>query len=120
MKTAQITLQIEPALKAAAEKAAAEADRSLNGLIEKLLTDYCKKRDLANEPSSSHTPAKGAPESGLPRRNAYVARRQAFHATAVNRSKRNASRSRSGKSLSRSGRWMVPPFSRLRASSIGP
>lgn len=63
MKTAQISLQIEPALKAAAEKAAAEANRSLNGLIEKLLTDYCKKRNLASEPSSSRTHAKGAPKA---------------------------------------------------------
>lgn len=61
MKTAQITLQIEPALKAAVEKAAAEADRSLNGLIEKLLTDYCKKRDHAGKPSRAR--AEAAPKA---------------------------------------------------------
>ena len=44
----------------------------------------------------------------------------ASHATALKRSNRIASRSRSGQSLMRPGRWMVSPFSRLRASSIGP
>ena len=47
-------------------------------------------------------------------------RRRASHATALKRSKRNASRSRSGRSLSRLGKWIVPPLSRFRASSIGP
>jgi hypothetical protein len=42
------------------------------------------------------------------------------HATALKRSNRIASRSRSGRSLVRPGRWMLSPFSRLRASSIGP
>jgi hypothetical protein len=56
MRTAAINLQIEPALKAAAEKVAAEDHRSLNDLIEKLLTDYCKKRGMASGPSSSRPP----------------------------------------------------------------
>jgi hypothetical protein len=63
MKTAQVNLQIEPALKAAAEKVAAEDQRSLTDLIEKLLADYCKKRALAGAPSSSRSRAKGAPKA---------------------------------------------------------
>jgi hypothetical protein len=46
IKTAQVNLRIEPALKAAAEKAAAADHRSLTGLIEKLLSDYCKRRNF--------------------------------------------------------------------------
>jgi len=63
MKTAQVNLQIEPALKAAAEKAAAADNRSLAELIEKLLADYCKKRALAGEASSSRARAKGSPKA---------------------------------------------------------
>jgi hypothetical protein len=44
LKTAQVNLRIDPALKAAAEKAAAADHRSLTGLVEKLLADYCRKR----------------------------------------------------------------------------
>jgi hypothetical protein len=62
MKTAQVILQIEPTLKAAGEKAAAAERRSLTGLIEKLLADYCKKRALAGAPSSRSS-AKGAPKA---------------------------------------------------------
>jgi hypothetical protein len=43
-KTAQVNLRIEPSLKAAAEKAAGDDQRSLTSLIEKLLTDYLRKR----------------------------------------------------------------------------
>jgi len=63
MKTAQVNLRIEPALKTAAEKAAAVDNRSLAELIEKLLTDYCKKRGLAGEVSSARVRAKGAPKA---------------------------------------------------------
>ena len=63
MKTAQVNLQIEPALKAAAEKAAAADNRSLAELIEKLLADYCKKRGLAGAASSSRARAKGSPKA---------------------------------------------------------
>jgi hypothetical protein len=42
-KTAQINMKIEPALKAAAEKAAADDHRSLTSLVEKLLSDYCRE-----------------------------------------------------------------------------
>jgi hypothetical protein len=45
-KTAQVNLRLQPSLKEAAEKAAAADHRSLTGLIEKLLADYCKKRGL--------------------------------------------------------------------------
>ena len=44
IKTAQVNLRIEPALKAAAEKAASDDHRSLTSLVEKLLTDYLRKR----------------------------------------------------------------------------
>jgi hypothetical protein len=44
IKTAQVNLRIEPLLKAAAEKAAGDDQRSLTSLIEKLLTDYLRKR----------------------------------------------------------------------------
>ena len=43
-KTAQVNLRLQPSLKAAAEKAAAEDRRSLTSLIEKLLVEYLKKR----------------------------------------------------------------------------
>lgn len=42
-KTSIVQLRIRPSLKEAAEKAAAEDQRSLTSLIEKLLTDYLKK-----------------------------------------------------------------------------
>lgn len=44
IKTAQINLRITPELKAAAETAAADDQRSLTSLIEKLLTDHLKER----------------------------------------------------------------------------
>jgi hypothetical protein len=44
IKTAQVNLRIEPSLKAAAEAAARDDHRSLTSLIEKLLTDYLRKR----------------------------------------------------------------------------
>jgi hypothetical protein len=44
MKTAQVNLRLQPSLKDAAEKAAKADHRSLTGLIEKLLADYCQKR----------------------------------------------------------------------------
>jgi predicted HicB family RNase H-like nuclease len=42
-KTAILALRIEPELKKAATKAAKADQRSLTSLIEKLLSDYCKK-----------------------------------------------------------------------------
>jgi hypothetical protein len=44
LKTAQVNLRIDPHLKAAADKAAADDHRSLTSLIEKLLSDYLKRR----------------------------------------------------------------------------
>jgi hypothetical protein len=44
LKTAQVNLRIDPRLKAAADKAAADDHRSLTSLIEKLLSDYLKRR----------------------------------------------------------------------------
>jgi hypothetical protein len=44
--TAQFTMRIDPELKEAAERAAADDRRSLSSLIEKLLTDYCRDQGL--------------------------------------------------------------------------
>jgi len=63
MKTAQVILQIEPKLKAAGEKAAAADHRSLTGLIEKLLVDYCKRQTVAVAPSTSRSHANAAPKA---------------------------------------------------------
>jgi hypothetical protein len=41
-KSAQVNLRLEPALKEAAEKAAAADHRSLTSLIEKLIADHLK------------------------------------------------------------------------------
>lgn len=43
LKTALLNLRLKPSLKAAAEKAAEQDQRSLTSLIEKLLADYCRK-----------------------------------------------------------------------------
>jgi hypothetical protein len=45
-KTAQINMRIDPELKEAAERAAADDRRSLSSLIEKLLTDHCRNQGL--------------------------------------------------------------------------
>jgi hypothetical protein len=42
-KTKQVNLRMTPALKALAEKAAADDHRSFASLIQKLLTDYLRK-----------------------------------------------------------------------------
>ena len=52
MKSTRVILRIEPELKAAGEKAAADGNRSLNGLLEMLLTDYCEKQGAAGASSS--------------------------------------------------------------------
>jgi hypothetical protein len=44
LKTATLNLRIDPKLKEAADKAAADDRRSLTSLIEKLLSDYLQKR----------------------------------------------------------------------------
>lgn len=43
IKSATLSLRIDPELKRAAEKAAAADQRSLTSLIEKLLTDYVRQ-----------------------------------------------------------------------------
>lgn len=43
-KSALIQLRIRPSMKAAAEKAATDDERSLTSLIEKLLADYLRKK----------------------------------------------------------------------------
>jgi hypothetical protein len=43
IKTAQVNFRIKPQLKAAAERAAADDQRSLTSLVEKLLTEYLQK-----------------------------------------------------------------------------
>ncbi|GAB1716317.1 MAG: hypothetical protein NTAFB05_13590 [Nitrobacter sp.] len=44
LKTATLNLRISPELKALADKAAAEDQRSLTSLVEKLLTDFLKAK----------------------------------------------------------------------------
>lgn len=49
-KTATLNLRINPALKAAAEKAAADDNRSLTSLVEKLLADYLREKGYLPKP----------------------------------------------------------------------
>ncbi len=46
IKTATVTLRVDPEIKAAAEKAAAHDHRSLTNLIEVLLVNHCKSLNL--------------------------------------------------------------------------
>jgi hypothetical protein len=46
MKDAAISIRVDSAVKAAAERAAADDRRSLAGLVEKLLIDFLKKKGL--------------------------------------------------------------------------
>ena len=43
-KTAQILMRVRPSLKKAAEKAAADDQRSLSSLIEKLITEHLRRK----------------------------------------------------------------------------
>ena len=54
-KKAQINLRVVPELKAAAEQAAADDQRSLTSLIEKLLTDYLRDRGFLPRPGDLPT-----------------------------------------------------------------
>ena len=47
--TATLNFRVTPALKAAAERAADADNRSLTGLVEKLLMDHCKKLGFLKE-----------------------------------------------------------------------
>jgi hypothetical protein len=46
LKTAQVNLRIDPDLKALAEKAAAQDNRTLTSLVEKLLMDHLRRKGL--------------------------------------------------------------------------
>ena len=48
-RSTQFNMRIDPALKAAAEKAAIDDRHSLSGLVEKLLTDYCREHGYLDE-----------------------------------------------------------------------
>jgi hypothetical protein len=50
-KTLQFNMRMTPQLKEAAEEAAADDQRSVASLIEKLLTDYCKEKGFLTDPS---------------------------------------------------------------------
>lgn len=43
-KSAQLNIRIKPEMKAAADRAAADDQRSLTSLVEKLLSDYLKQK----------------------------------------------------------------------------
>jgi hypothetical protein len=45
LKTAQLNLRIDPSLKEAAERAAADDHRSLKSLVEKLLIDHLRAKE---------------------------------------------------------------------------
>jgi hypothetical protein len=62
-KSAQVNLRLRPDLKAMAEKAAAADHRSLTSLIEKLLTDYLRRKGHLNNTAGSPTRTKGAPRA---------------------------------------------------------
>jgi hypothetical protein len=63
IKTTQMNLRLEPHLKAAAAKAAADDRRSLTSLIEKLLTDYLRRKGYLNNTAGSPPRGKGAPRA---------------------------------------------------------
>jgi uncharacterized protein (DUF1778 family) len=48
-KTATLNFRVPPYLKAALERAAAADNRSLTGLVEKLIIDHCKKHGFLKE-----------------------------------------------------------------------
>jgi hypothetical protein len=56
-KSAQITVRIDPILKAAAEKVAAQDHRSLTSLIERLLNRHLRNRGFLSAPKRPHKEA---------------------------------------------------------------
>jgi hypothetical protein len=48
-KTLQFNMRMRPELKEAAERAAADDQRSIASLIEKLLTDYCREQGFLRD-----------------------------------------------------------------------
>jgi hypothetical protein len=53
LKTAQVNLRLKPAMKAAAEKAAAADHRSLTSYVEKLIADDLETRRVSRRKSAS-------------------------------------------------------------------
>lgn len=49
IKTATLNLRVAPDLKDAAERAAEADQRSLTSLVEKLLTDHCRKNGFLGD-----------------------------------------------------------------------
>ena len=57
IKTATMTLRVDPEIKMAAEKAAAQDRRSLTSLVEVLLVNHCRNLNLyPPTPPSKETP----------------------------------------------------------------
>ena len=64
LKTAQVNLRIDPELKKAAERAAADDQRSLTSLVEKLLVDHLK--------ASGHLPKQpGGERKGIRKKGGF-------------------------------------------------
>lgn len=63
-KSALVGLRIDPAVKEAAQRAAADDSRTLTSLIEKLVIDYCRERGYlppAEPPLKPRSAEKRAP-----------------------------------------------------------
>ena len=56
LKTAVMTLRVEPEIKIAAEAAARRERRSVTSLIEVLLLDYCNRHNIRTHESRSSKP----------------------------------------------------------------
>jgi hypothetical protein len=75
-KTAQVNLRLQPDLKAAAEKAAANDHRSLTSLFEMLLTEYLRRKGYLGTPEGSHAARRqgmGTVREASSRQKAHVA-----------------------------------------------
>ena len=59
-KTTQVNLRLQPSLKQAADRAAADDRRSLTSLIEKLLDDYLRQRGYLPGRGSDRPRSSGA------------------------------------------------------------
>jgi hypothetical protein len=62
-KSTQLLVRIRPSTKAAAEQAAADDQRSLSSLVEKLLTDYLRRKGYLNNKTGLPERSKGAPRA---------------------------------------------------------
>ena len=56
IKTATVTLRVDPEIKAAAERAAKHDRRSLTNLVEVLLVSHCKSLNLYPPPPPNKEP----------------------------------------------------------------